>query len=799
MYNRNTRKKPENLLKNYILYDSFLNDEKSIVLNKDDSLQVTYKIIFPDLNFSESEREQAIFIKLNNALKKLDESFTLHVETQRKIITYDEKISDELPIPTKTICKIRKDKINKNSHFRTDYYITITYKMNILENFSFPSQFKKNLKNVKIDEKKEKKLLDERIEDFEDKISDFINRIEPLFLSIKLVKGEELLAFLYSQVALEFKEKIKVPINPHIDELVGMNILEYNNKLSKINDNFFACISIFEFPEETKTRIFEELEHLNFEYRYVVRYSIMNKNEAKQKLTVIQQHYKTGELTILQRIKQGIDNKEIQNKNEIAILNAEEVKEAINDLKAGINVFGYMTATIIVSDKSKEVLKKKIKEIKKIVDFNDFIAKNDTYNVFDSYLSAMAGNTERNIRRYPFSSSSFTCMIPVNSNFLGLEYNKHLKEAALTTAKTKSNDLFFLNLHVTDIGHTAIIGPTGAGKSVLLGLIVNQFMKYKNSQVFFFDKDRSIKVLCENSDGVFYDLGNDEFSFQIMQNIDKEHYREFVKNWLITILEQENFEKVTAEIKLQISEAVNLLANNPEEMRTFSGFYSLLANNKLKLVFENYVNGSYKKYFNKNVTMKENSFQVFEMGQLLENEKIAALVLDYLFFYIQNEKLDGRPSLIVLDEAGLLLKNEKIAKKFEEWLRVLRKKNTSVIFATQAIQEINNNELAPVVIDSCKTKILLPNENAQTWAELYYKMGLNSAEIEKVQNAIPKEEYLYKSDLGTNLINFSLSQVEIALLGSSKMEDINKMNELKASCANIEELNKEWLRYKKIM
>ena len=97
-----------------------------------------------------------------------------------------------------------------------------------------------------------------------------------------------------------------------------------------------------------------------------------------------------------------------------------------------------------------------------------------------------------------------------------------------------------------------------------------------------------------------------------------------------------------------------------------------------------------------------------------------------------------------------------------------------------------------------ETKFLLPNENAFTWAELYRKMGLNTAEIEKVKNAIPREEYLYKSDLGTNLINFDLSVVELALLGSNKMEDIKKINELKDSSNSIEELNEEWLRYKEI-
>ena len=74
----------KNMLKYYIPYDCFLDDERSVILNKNGSLQATYQIEFADLEYSMPEVEDGVMYVLNNALKKLDENFTLHFETQRK-------------------------------------------------------------------------------------------------------------------------------------------------------------------------------------------------------------------------------------------------------------------------------------------------------------------------------------------------------------------------------------------------------------------------------------------------------------------------------------------------------------------------------------------------------------------------------------------------------------------------------------------------------------------------------------------------------------------------------------------
>ena len=134
--------------------------------------------------------------------------------------------------------------------------------------------------------------------------------------------------------------------------------------------------------------------------------------------------------------------------------------------------------------------------------------------------------------------------------------------------------------------------------------------------------------------------------------------------------------------------------------------------------------------------------------------------------------------------------------KIEEWLRVLRKKNASVVFATQNLDEISKTDISSVLINQCKTKIYLANENVWNDKELYIKMGLNLSEMEKLEYATPKKEYLYKSERGSNLINFDLSKLELAYLGSSMADDLKKIAEIIKDNKDTEKINKEWLEYK---
>lgn len=122
--------------------------------------------------------------------------------------------------------------------------------------------------------------------------------------------------------------------------------------------------------------------------------------------------------------------------------------------------------------------------------------------------------------------------------------NKHLNAPALLFTETDSTNPFLLNLHVGDVGHTAVVGPTGSGKSVFLAMLYTQFMKYDKARVFIFDKGASSKVPTYAHGGTFYDLGVDDTSFQPFRELGK-------LNEDILSEEEQQKEKIRRNIELE--------------------------------------------------------------------------------------------------------------------------------------------------------------------------------------------------------------------------------------------------------
>lgn len=87
-------------------------------------------------------------------------------------------------------------------------------------------------------------------------------------------------------------------------------------------------------------------------------------------------------------------------------------------------------------------------------------------------------------------------------------------------------------------------------------------------------------------------------------------------------------------------------------------------------------------------------------------------MLAYLFHRIE-DRLDGRPTLLIVDEGWLALDDEDFADQLREWLKTLRKKNASVIFATQSLSDIDGSAIAPAIIESCCRALWRPTADLQ--------------------------------------------------------------------------------------
>jgi len=202
------------------------------------------------------------------------------------------------------------------------------------------------------------------------------------------------------------------------------------------------------------------------------------------------------------------------------------------------------------------------------------------------------------------------------------------------------------------------------------------------------------------------------------------------------------------------------------------------------------MDGTYGRYLDgESSKIRYAKYTGFELEDLMRlGEQVITPTLLYLFHEIE-KRLDGRPTLIIIDECWLALSNPLFASQIQEWLVVLRKANAAVILATQSLTQIIDSPVSGIVFESCPTKILLPNPDAKSDAmkDLYTrKLNLNEAEISLIANAERKEEYFLISPNGARLFSLNLGPIALSFTGASGKED------LKAIEALAQEYGKDW-------
>ena len=764
--------------------------DKGVVLNKNGTLQKTLKYRGYDLDSSTVYELKNINAKLNDVIKRLGQGWSLNVEARRKRCTdYIEAKNEILAIDI--IEKERKLNFLENEHFESEYYLTIVQLI--------PTDNSKKVGEIFLEYAKKSEILDKTLENFNKEFKKILNLFKEIFLEVTELDDEETYTYLHSCVSTK-TDKVVVPEIPYAmanylcdSDLVG-------GLKPKLRGKEIRCISIQGFPNYTVPGFFDVLNRLNISYRWITRFLILSKLEALSKMERKYKNIFSQRLSLFQRVYAELTGEKEENSrklNEDALNKANEVRTQIALTTGDYVSQGFYTCTLIVDGDSIDEVEERVDVISKTINNMGFITIEESINSVEAFLGSIPGNITNNIRMPILNTITLSHLLPVSSVWGGDSWNKHLNAPPLIYTKTKGSTPFRFNIHIEDIGHSAIVGPTGYGKSVLLGLIASSFMKYKDSRVYFFDKDASSRVLTYAVGGEFHDLGNDELSFQPLANIEIVEEKEWAYGWILEILEQENI-KVSPTQKEKIWKALDNLAKTPIEFRTISNFYTSVNDREIKEALIPYkIGGALGKYFDSDKdTLNFSRWQVFEMNQVINNKKGITPLLSYIFRRIENS-LDGNPCIIILDECWMFFDNPIFAAKIREWLKVLRKKNCSVIFATQELGDILNSKLFTTVLDACQTKVFLPNPNAfaDNYIPIYQKFGLNKTEIEIISKATKKKEYYYKSTKGSRLFELDLKEKTLSLIASSDLAKQNKAKELKEIYRDANDFTREWLSY----
>lgn len=768
--------------------------ENCILMNKNGTLQKTLEIRGFDLEVQPKEIMKNYTHKLNNIMKRAEDGFTFNIDTIRKKSdkyvcgNFKEKLE-------KLIDKEREQYFNSGNHFENITYLTIIY--------TVPLDQLKKVEKLYI-ENNDKDYEREFVEEFLKEFNTMKDLLKGVFLDVRELTEEETLTYLHSLVSLN-KQNICLPLTPiflgnYLCDSVLKGGLQLKLETELGHEEYITPISIMGYPHLTRPCFFDDLNKLGIEYRWNIRYRALGKQKALAKLSTLWGVFYKNRYSLWQMVLQELTKKKPVTENETALKNADEIKSQETLTESDFLGQGYYTNLIILRDKDKKELDKKVRMVNELIQKMGFTTIVETYNALHAYLGSLAGDLYHNERDYCIQNSlTASHLFPLSAVWAGEKYNKHLNAPSLLYTQTNGSTPFRLNLHDGEVAHTAILGKTGGGKSVLLGTLALHFRKYNNFNVYIFDKDRSSLVLTTALGGNFYDIGEDDIGFQPLRNIDDEKEREWANQFILEILEAEKV-NISSMLKKKIWKTLELLAGYPINDRTITSFSSLCDDSDVKIALEAYtIDGALGRYFDSNNdSLEVANWTVFEMAKIIDNTQVVPHLLSYLFHKIEN-RLNGNPTMIVLDECWMFLTNPKFASKMKDWLKTFRKKNAFIVFATQELTDIKKSSIYDTIREACVTKIFLPNKNANSEAnrELYKELGLNEKEIFLLTDMTERKDYLLKQNKGTRVFDLALGEIELAFVTATDL------NSQKIALKIYEEGNKdtekfcnEWLSYK---
>ncbi|MHB1528613.1 MAG: VirB4 family type IV secretion/conjugal transfer ATPase [Acidiferrobacteraceae bacterium] len=600
----------------------------------------------------------------------------------------------------------------------------------------------------------------------------------------------ELLGYLEACVSFRAR-RFRLGMAPmYLDAVLGRHDL-VTGFTPRVGDLHLACLAIEGFPAASFPGILDVLSRLPVSVRWSNRFIFLDPEQAGKLINRHRSRWSQKRKSLMNVMREQAGGQATHINLDMEHLTQDAIA-ALAEASSGAVRFGHYTSVLLLADADEGILADSAREVRKLIEQHGFGVRLEDLNAVEAYLGSVPGNTWANVRRPVINTLNLAHLLPFTSVYPGPEVHPcpfyPPESPPLAWASTDGATPFRLCLHVDDVGHSVILGPTGAGKSTLLGLLMAQQFRYPKAQVFAFDKGYSALPLVWAAGGEHYDLaGSDgDLAFCPLAHVDEPLEQVWAAEWLGSLAALQGV-AVTPRMRDELYQAaVHLGASTTEgAQRTLTHYLQRLQSLPLREALKAYaLGGALGQLLDaERDGLGVDRFQVFEMEPLMQlGDKALLPVLTYLFHQLE-QRFQGAPTLLVLDEAWVMLGHPVFREKIREWLKVLRKANVAVVFATQSLSDLARSGIADVVFESCPTKLLLPNPEAMTETSrlLYTQIGLNSRQIDILATAVPKRQYYLMQPGGRRLFELGLSAPELAFIGASGKEDIARIRALRTS------------------
>ncbi|SDF61191.1 type IV secretion system protein VirB4 [Sporolituus thermophilus DSM 23256] len=757
-----------------------------IVLNKDGSFLRCAEFRGPDLAAATPAELAAYAARLNLIFSRLGSGWYTFIEARRERIPGYPLAPGDTSCDLYVVLERERQQRLAYSQYRTRYFLTLQY---------LPPERVDRLSRWLLTTPAKTYSAKRWLKHFQTESSRIFDMLADI-VSLRDLGDDDLLTYLHSCISTHHHPVRRLAgVTTFLD--CTLSDCDFVAGFApRLGGQPLKVISVKSLPGQTEPGIFDVLNYLDVEFRYVTRFSHLDRGAAKEAIANYSRKWFAARKSVLDLVREVVTQTETARENQEALRRADDAEEALAALDH--TNFGYLTSTIVVTAASDAEADQAAGKILTTLRNAGAVAVEEKMNAVEAWIGSLPGQIYANVRQALVSALNFAHLAPFTSIFTGDAENQHLRGPALMYTRTDSSNPFFLNLHVGDVGHTLIVGPTGSGKSVLLATLAANFMKYPNSQVFYVDKDASSFVATTAASGAFFDLGaaNSVYNLNPLA-IFSDDDLVFATEWLIDVLQRELARPVTAAEKERIFATLMQLRTMPAQNQNLGVFSALLQDPVLVQALMPYVAGQYAAVFAPRSGAAPARLTVYELGRLYGLPRLVPAVLQVIFRDIQR-RLTGVPTLLILDEAWLFLSDSTFSAKIRDWLKTLRKWNAAVVFATQQLSDIATSSIAAAIIENCPTKIFLPNASAmdEYSREFYRAAGLNAREIEILAAAVPKRQYYYRSPAGRRLFELAHGPAALALLAATSATDRQRAGEVLAQTGPGRPFLEFWIREK---
>lgn len=497
----------------------------------------------------------------------------------------------------------------------------------------------------------------------------------------------------------------------------GANALELS-PIGRMDRTFGAMVSVKDYPGQTTPGMLDDLLRLPVEMVLTESFGFIDGQMTLSRMNLA-----------LRRMRAADDE---------ALSLRRDLGAAKDDVAAGRSAFGEHHLTLMVKAPTLAALDRSAADVQSAFTELGVIAVREDVNLEAAFWAQFPGNFKDIARRALISSGNFAGLASCHNFPVGQARDNHWGPA-ITVLETTSAGPYYFNFHRGDLGNFTVIGPSGSGKTVVLGFLLAQAQKIRPRTIYF-DKDRGAEIFLRALGGRYDVLRPGRpTNLNPLLLADEPANRLFLIDWTAKLITWRG-EALDADDMVRISEAVDASFAQPAEYRRLRYFAELFRGGRRPSSSDLAARlapwhgaGDYAWLFdNADDGLDLDARTIgFDMTSILDDPAARTPAMMYLFHRIE-QRLDGNPTIIVIDEGWKALDDDVFVQRIKDWEKTIRKRNGIIGFCTQSTQDALASRISSAIIEQAATQIFMVNPQAQ---ESDYRggFGLTAHEFELVR------------------------------------------------------------------